>query len=181
MTSIFVGFSFNYVHSSTVGLYVDTPSRVIKPSLRTHQYVVPGRSGTLDYGGDTYDCIEITCKVAYRADKKADMRAQQRAVAEFLAQSGPLVFDDEPDKAYTAKVVEAVGMEEAVRIGAMEVTFLCQPYAESIDYRQMTVLQEPLTADIVPDIYGTQNTPCIIRIHADTDISGLVVTRTRLN
>ena len=177
--SILIGFSFNNVHSSSVGLYVDTPERTIKPALRTNRYVVPGRSGTLDYGGDTYDEIEITCKVAYRAD--ANMRSQQRAVAEFLAASGPLVFDDEPDKAYTAKVVTAVSMEELVRTGTMEVTFLCQPYAESIDYRQMAVFQQALPIKITPDIQGTQEAPCIIRIHADTDITAFLITRTRLN
>lgn len=179
--NILKGFTFNNVHSSTVGLYMDTPERTIKPALRTNMYVIPGRSGTLDYGGDTYDTIEITVKVAYRADYSPDMRAKQRAVAEFLAASGPLVFDDEPDKAYTAKVVEAVDMDEVVRTGTMEVTFLCQPYAESIDYQQLTVFQQSLPVKITPNILGSQENPCIIRIHADTDISSFVITRTRLN
>lgn len=179
--SIFVGFSFNNVHSSTVGLYVDTPSRTVKPALRTNMYTVPGRSGTLDYGGDTYDMIEISAKIAYRADRLSDMRARQRAVAEFLAASGPLVFDDEPDKMYVAKVADSVSLEQVVRTGTMEVTFLCQPYAESIDYRQITELQQALPIKITPDIQGSQETPCIIRIHADTDVSSLVITRTRLN
>lgn len=179
--NILKGFTFNNVHSSTVGLYMDTPERTIKPALRTNMYVIPGRSGTLDYGGDTYDTIEITVKVAYRADYSPDMRAKQRAVAEFLAASGPLVFDDEPDKAYTAKVVDAVDMDEIVRTGTMEVTFLCQPFAESIDYQQMTVFQQTLPVKITPTILGSQESPCIIRIHADTDISSFVITRTRLN
>lgn len=179
--SIFVGFSFNNVHSSTVGLYVDTPSRTIKPALRTNYYVVPGRSGSLDYGGDTYDMIEISAKIAYRADTHTDMRSRQRAVAEFLSGSGPLVFDDEPDKAYEAKVVESVSLDEVVRTGTMEVTFYCQPYAESIEYRQIVAFQQDLPVSITPDIQGTQETPCIIRIHADTDITSLLITRTRLN
>lgn len=179
--SILMGFSFNNVHSSSVGLYVDTPTRTIKPSLRTNLYIVPGRSGTLDYGGDTYNNIEINCRLAYRADALTDMRSQQRAVAAFLAASGPLVFDDEPDKEYTAKVVNSVSMDEIVRIGTMEVTFLCQPYAESINYRQISELQRVLPTNIYPTLQGTQDAPCIIRIHADTDISSLIVTRTRLN
>lgn len=179
--SILLGLSFNYVHSSSVGLYMDTPERTVKPALRTNMYTVPGRSGTLDYGGDTYDMIEITVKLAYRADTSSNMRSQQRAVAEFLAASGPLVFDDEPDKMYVAKVVNAVSLEEVVRTGTMEVTFQCQPYAESIDYHQLAVLQQVLPIKITPDIQGSQETPCVIRIHADTDISSFVITRTRLN
>ena len=178
--SILLGFTFNNVHSSSVGLYMDTPERIIKPALRTNLYVVPGRSGSLDYGGDTYDTIEITVKLAYRADSLTDMRTQQRAVAEFLAASGPLVFDDEPDKMYTAKVVNAVSMEEVVRTGTMEATFLCQPFAESLDYHQIVVTQA-LPISIDPDIQGTQEAPCIIRLHADTNITNLVITRTRLN
>lgn len=175
---ILQGFKFNNVHSSSVGLYMDTPERIIKPALRTNQYVVPGRSGTLDYGGDTYENIEITVKLAYRAD--TDMRSQQRRAAEFLAMSGQLVFDDEPDKAYTAKVVNAVSLEQVVRTGTMEVTFLCQPFAESLDYRQIVLTSQALPVSIDPDIWGTQETPCIIRIHADTAITNLVITRTRL-
>lgn len=179
--SILLGLTFNNVHSSSVGLYMDTPERTIKPALRTNMYVVPGRSGALDYGGDTYDMIDISVKLAYRANYSDDMRSRQRAVAEFLAASGPLVFDDEPDKMYVAKVVDSVSLDEAVCTGTMEVTFRCQPYAESIDYRQIAVLQQALPIKITPDIQGSQETPCIIRIHADTDISSLVITRTRLN
>lgn len=175
-----VGFTFAGVHSSTVGLYVDTPSRTIKPALRTNLYVVPGRSGTLDYGGDTYDCIDIACRLAYRADTSADMRSKQRAVAEFLAASGPLVFDDEPDKMYTGKVINAVSMDEVVRTGTMEVTWRCQPYAESVDYREVTLTQA-LPIEIDPDLHGTQETPCIIRIHVDSSIEGLEITRSRYN
>lgn len=179
--SILVGFKFNNVHSSSVGLFADTPTRTIKPALRSNQYVVPGRSGTLEYGGDTYENINITCRLAYRADTKEDMRARQRAVAEFLAASGPLVFDDEPGVMYTGKVLDSVSMDEVVRTGTMEVTWRCQPYAESIDYRQIVELQQALPVGIVPDIFGSQDTPCIIRIHAETDLSSLVITRTRLN
>ena len=179
--NILLGLTFANVHSSSVGLYMDTPERTVKPALRTNMYVVPGRSGSLDYGGDTYDNIEIVVKLAYRADRPADMRARQRAVAEFLAASGQLIFDDDPDKAYTAKVVNSVGLEEVVRTGTMEVTFLCQPYAESINYRQISEMQQALPVNIYPALEGTQDCPCIIRIHAETDITQLVVTRTRLN
>lgn len=178
--SILVGFTFANVPSTSVGLYVDTPSRIIKPALRVNEYVVPGRSGTLDYNEDTYDTITITCKLAYRADTLADMRSQQRAVAEFLARSGQLVFDDEPDKAYEAKVVDSVDLEEVVRTGTMEVTFRCQPYAESINYRQQ-VVSGLLPLTITPDIQGTQECPCIIQITCNSTINGLSITRTRLN
>ena len=179
--SILVGFTFAGVHSSAVGLFADTPTRTIKPALRTNLYVVPGRSGTLDYGGDTYDSIDVFCKLAYRADTPSDMRSKQRAVAEFLAASGPLIFDDEPDKQYVGKIIDDVSMEEVVRTGTVEVTWRCQPYAESLDYIQISELQRSLPANITPDIHGTQDSPCIIRIHADTDISKLIITRTRLN
>lgn len=179
--SILVGFTFAGVHSSAVGLFADTPTRTIKPALRTNLYVVPGRSGTLDYGGDTYDSIDISCKLAYRADTPSDMRSQQRAVAEFLSASGPLIFDDEPDKQYVGKIIDAVSMDEVVRTGTVEVTWRCQPYAESVDYRQLTFAAQALPIDISPDLWGTQDTPCIIRINTAGSVTGLTITRTRLN
>lgn len=178
--SVLLGFTFANIHSSTVGLYLDTPKRIIKPGLRTNEYIVPGKSGSIDYGGDTYDPIEITCKLAYKADNLSDMRLQQRKVAEFLAGSGQLIFDDEPDKAYSGKVIQSVSLIEAVRTGTMDVVFNCQPFAESINYRQLQQ-QGNLPISFMPDVNGTQETPCIIRIQCSSSITGLTITRTRLN
>lgn len=176
---ILIGFTFDGVHSSTVGLYADTPTRTIKPALRVNEYTVPGRSGTIISDEKVYECIDITCRLAYRADTLADMRSQQRAAAEFLAASGPLVFDDEPDKEYVAKVISAVSMDEVVRTGTMEVTFRCQPFAESTSFRRLPLQFLPVS--IAPPIIGTQESPGIIRIKAETDITGLVIKRKRLS
>lgn len=179
MASILRGFTFAGIHSSTVGLYCDTPTRTIKPALRTIEYTVPGRSGTLKNGEKVYDSTTINCKLAYRANTLIDMRSRQRAVAEFLAASGPLIFDDEPDKVYDAEVPGAISMDEIVRTGTMEVTFRCQPFAESLRYRQEAL--QILPVSITPAIQGTQEAPCIIRIKAETDITGLIITRKRLS
>lgn len=177
--SILYGFTFAGVHSSSVGLYVDTPSRAVKAALRAAGYTVPGRPGIRDYGGGAFDVLEIPVKLYCKGRSAEDMRSRQREVAQFLSRSGRLIFDDEPDKAYTGKIEAAVNMEEAARVGSMDVVFRVQPWAESLNYRQLTLTGQSLPLTITPQLLGTQETPCVIRIVAAAGITGLKITRVR--
>ena len=177
--SILQGFTFAGAHSSSVGLYTDISTRAVRAALRTVRYTVPGRSGTRDYGGDTFDLLEVPLRLYYRERRPADLRQRQREIGAFLARSGRLVFDDEPDKAYAGKIEAAVAAEELVQIGSMEVTFICQPWAESLNYRQLTVAAQSLPVTLTPELLGNQETPCLIRIVTSGSISGLKVIRTR--
>ena len=179
--SILYGFSFAGVHSSEVGLYVDTPSHAITAALRSVGYAVPGRPGTRDYGGGAFDMLEVPATLYCKSRTPEEMRARQREIAQFLSRSGRLIFDAEPDKAYTGKIEAAVTMEEAARVGSLEVVFRVQPWAESLNYRQITLTGQTLPLTITPQLLGMQETPCVIRIVATAGISGLTVTRVRQN
>lgn len=60
-------------------------------------------------------------------------------MAEWLSGEGLLVFDDEPEKAYSAKVVGGISIEQIAVTGTCEVRFLCKPFAESLRYNQQDV------------------------------------------
>ena len=174
------GFTFANIHSSTYELYVRSDNRTITPALRKNEFVIPGRHGTLDFGNNTYEPRFITMELFLVRKTMEDLRKQARDIAHWLSKSGLLVFDDEPDKAYQAKVYNNIDIEEIAAYGKSMVTFECQPFAESLEYRQVNVPSITTRPyDILANVEGTSETPCIITIKniGNTNIEGITITR----
>ena len=135
-----IGFTFNNVHSRDMGVVFKSDDRTLLPAKRITQYKIPGKSGTYDIA-DGYDNRQISCTVAFvgAGNAYAGVRQTARAVAEWLSGDGLLIFDDEPEKAYSAKVIDGIGIEQIAVTGHCSVTFLCEPFAESIGYNQKAV------------------------------------------
>lgn len=94
-----------------------------------------------------------------------DLRQQARDIAQWFSKSGLLVFDDELDKAYQAKVYQNIDIEEIKAYGKSQVTFECQPFAESLEYRQVNIPRITTNAYEVPLIAkGTSESCSIITI-----------------
>lgn len=159
------GFTFANIHSSEHELYVRSDNRTISPTLRKNDFLIPGRHGTIDFGLNTYDNRLITMQLSLVNKSMEDLRQQARDIANWLNKSGPLVFDDEPDKAYQAKVYANVDIEEIASYGLSQVTFECQPFAESLEYRQVNIPNITTRPYNVPlNVSGTSETCCIITI-----------------
>lgn len=107
--------------------------------------------------------------------------ATARAVAEWLSGDGLLIFDDEPEKAYSAKVIDGIGIEQIAVTGHCSVTFLCEPFAESIGYNQKAVQSVSLPDTVTINVKGTQETDGLIYITARGTITNLTVTRLKVN
>ena len=108
-----IGFTFNNVHSRDMGVVFKSDDRTLLPAKRITQYKIPGKSGTYDIA-DGYDNRQISCTVAFvgAGNAYAGVRQTARAVAEWLSGDGLLIFDDEPEKAYSAKVIDGIGIEQ---------------------------------------------------------------------
>ncbi|NLY46803.1 MAG: hypothetical protein GX053_12580 [Tissierella sp.] len=174
------GFTYANIHSSEYELYVRSDNRTITPSLRKNDFVIPGRHGTIDYGLNTYETRLITMELSLVRKTMLDLRVQARDIAQWFSKSGILVFDDEPDKAYQAKVYANIDIEEIRAYGKARVTFECQPFAESLEYRQVNIpniTNKP--RDIPLNVSGTSETGCIITIknNGTTNINNIVITR----
>ena len=104
---------------------------------------------------------------------------RRRAVAEWLSGDGLLIFDDEPEKAYSAKVIDGIGIEQIAVTGHCSVTFLCEPFAESIGYNQKAVQSVSLPDTVTINVKGTQETDGLIT--ARGTITNLTVTRLKVN
>lgn len=178
-----IGFTFRNIHSSTFGIGVRSVDRSLIPGLRKNEFVIPGRHGTLDFGLNTYEKRPIQVRIGLL--KKAnwqELREKAREIASWLSGKGMLIFDDETDKAYDAAVYNYVGIEqiELLPAGLLEVTFECQPFAESLEYRQVnipSITEKPY--NIVANVTGTAETCCIITLknNGSTNIEGITITR----
>lgn len=171
-------FSFDGTHSSDMGLFVRSVDRTLLPAKRVVQYVIPGKSGTYDVDNG-YEKRPIVCEIGFVGDNRnrAALRIKARQVAQWLAGYGQLVFDDEPDKGYTAEVVSAVSVDEVAATGKASVTFSCQPFAESLQYslESTGVLSLPASVDVIVD--GTQKTNPVVYIKATSAISDIQISR----
>lgn len=173
------GFTFCSIHSSDVGVYARSVDRTLLPAKRINKYVIPGKSGTHE-AEDGYENRSIVCEIGFTgADySRQELRVKARKVAQWLAGTGVLIFDDEPDKGYKANVIEGVSIEEIAATGKSRVTFECGPFAEAVIYSLAATgeVRLPNTADVV--VNGTQSTDALIYIKASGSISGVKISRT---
>lgn len=175
------GFTFNNQHSSKFGIYMKSDDRTLLPAKTQQSYTIPGRDGTYDSSEYNYQTRTITVQISFtgETDRLEDLRARIREIAKWLSGEGNLIFDDEPDKAYTAKVTGGISLTQVVRQGQAKVSFVCQPFAESVQYltdtKDITENNDSLTVQV----NGTQDTPCIITIKntGTTDIKGITIQR----
>ena len=177
-----MGFIFDNKHSGDMGVVFKSTDRTLLPAKRVTQYTIPGKSGTYDIE-DGYENREIVCTVAFVGEgyHYAGVRTRARAVAEWLSGEGLLVFDDEPEKAYSAKVVGGISIEQIAVTGTCEVRFLCKPFAESLRYNQQDVKSVSLPHTEAVNVRGTQETDGLIYITARGNIQTLTITRLKVN
>lgn len=175
-----IGFSYANTHSSSLGVFIKSDNRTIAPELRKNEFIIPGRHGTIDYGLNTYGKRLISIQINLVKTTMPDLRQQARDIAQWLSRSGMLVFDDEPDKAYQAKVYSNIDIEQIATRGIAVVVFECQPFAESLEYRQVNIPSITTSPYEVPvQVNGTSETGCIITIKntGATSISGITIRR----
>lgn len=175
-----LGFKYANIHSSEFGLFVKSDNRTISPSLRKNEFIIPGRHGTIDYGLNTYEKRYITMELNLVKGNMQDLRLQARDIAQWLSKEGMLVFDDELDKSYQAKVYEQVDIEQITTTGVSTVVFECQPFAESLEYRQVNVpVITTKPYEMTLNVNGTSESCCIISIknNGTTNINNIMLRR----
>ncbi len=178
-----VGFFFNNNHSREFDIAMENAARGLLPSLRRNDYEITGRHGTVDYGNETYNTRQITVDIGFISDNVSNLQLKARDIAYWLSGKGILIFDDEPDKAYSARVYEAVSAEQLIRAKRASVTFECQPFATSINYLQNIYTGVSSGNEMQVISKGSQPTPCIIIIKntGGINISNITITRKAVN
>jgi len=174
-----IGFKFNDRHSKEFHVVALSDDRSLLPEKRRNEFVIPGRDGVLDYGNNTYEKRIITVDLAFASYNLPDLRGLARAAAHWLSGTGLLIFDDEPDKAYRAKVYQPLAITQLTTTGETSVPFDCNPFAESPYYNQITETFTDNPHENKVRTTGTQDTPCLIYIKniGTADISQITLTR----
>ena len=115
------GFTFNGIHSSNYCLAVLKIEDPLLPPTKDNKEDISGKDGAWDFGAD-YGARPITIDVALTAAARSNLKATIRQIAGwFNSKEGakPLVFDDEPDKFYSARLA-----------GNIPIDFLISAYSE---------------------------------------------------
>lgn len=175
-----IGFTFANIHSSELGVFSRSINRTMSPSLRENEFIIPGRHGTIDFGSNTYNKRIIEVEINLIKKNLKGLRQQAREVAQWLSKVGMLVFDDEPDKAYQAKIYSQIDIEQIATRGISVIVFECQPFAESLEYRQVNIPSITTKPYELPlNVKGTSETCCIITIKniGETDIKNITIRR----
>lgn len=130
-------FTFNGI-SSTTYLVENNVHHSILPPLAFRSLAVPGRAGVYDFGVSA-GAREIVIDVTVKGNSQADLRSKVRSIASWLYQDNlkTLVFSDEPDKTYYARIAGSTDLEQIVWTGQGTITFICpDPYAEGASFSQ---------------------------------------------
>jgi len=124
-------FTFNGIASTTYLVENNVHHSILAP-LAFRSLAVPGRAGVYEFGVNV-GAREIAVDVTVKGSSQADLRSKVRTIASWLYQSSlkPLVFSDEPDKTYYARIAGSADLEQIVWTGQGTITFICpDPYAD---------------------------------------------------
>lgn len=174
-------FWFKRISASTVGILGAGRRRVLRTATNIVEYRIPGRSGSIYYGEGTQSPFDLEVPIVLKRTEDKSIRELVREVEYFLQGSGSLIFDDEPDKEYEARVIQQVSLRELTEFGQATVVFHCQPFARSVETRQYAEQGVSLPADLELNLGGTAATPLIIRIKPTTPITEFALMRTKLD
>ena len=171
-------FSFNAIQDTEMGILCLPYSRVFHPAERVVQTAIAGKSGTYDYTDNTYENGSISVSCVYIGSRTL---TDIRNTAAWLTGEGQLVFDDEPDKAYKARVMQGFDASIDCFEKTFTIEFTVFPFAESIDYNVVERNAVVLPYSVNVQTIGTAETPCIIKINAITTVTDLSILRTNLS
>lgn len=161
-------FNFWGEDSSSYGITVVGDRVHPMPERRVEFLDIPGRSGTLTWDDNTYKdiTIPIECNIT-----GSDIVGTARNIKAWLMQGqGQLIFNDEPDKYYTAQVVNSFDIVASViNFGSFTILFSCKPFAFKLNEAVQT-----LTAPGVVTNYGTIYALPVISITGSGNITFLV-------
>ena len=148
------------VFSTTIdGLLICELPPISKPPLRVTETIIDGRDGSIieDVGYSAYDkSITIGLRGKFDINK----------VIKYFTGEGEIVFSNEPEKVYTAKVISQIDYNRLLRFRTAVVTFRVQPFKHKYNeaYKE-TQTATATGANLV--LKDSGRTP--IRIETDAD------------
>ena len=135
-----LGFTFRGHHSSEFGIGCRSINRQLAPERTKNEFEIPGRHGTIDFGGSVYKkrFFELELGLVHNDDWH-NLRQKSHAIGEWLSKRGLLIFDDDPDIEYDATVYTAVNLEQLnlLPLGLCTITIEAQPFGQSRNFNRV--------------------------------------------
>ena len=136
------------VRSTTIpGLIICELPPISKPKMRTKETEIDGRDGSVveELGYETYN---KTITIGLRGDYDID------EVIKYFTGEGDLVFSNELDKVYKARITANIDFDRLIRFRKAKVKFLVQPFKYKRDevFKETEVATASGTSIVVGDI-----------------------------
>lgn len=159
-------YKYKNIHSTDFKLVSKSLNRPILPIMRINTIEIPGVHGSYDFGNNTYGNRQISMLITYVGKDYNELRLRAREIAAWLTSKRyePLIFDDEPDKFYLARIYNQVDFENLWRLGRTTVTFDCQPFAYSVELHNVQDLITIAPQKLEVESLGTYETSPIITL-----------------
>lgn len=141
------GFSFLGVHSDTYSITVTGLDLPILPPARLSQDEVPGRPGVYVFRSELGPRV-IRLRCMFRANSLTGLMGLARDIGKWLQpyRDGQLIFDEEPDKYYRARVNKEITATVRVAYGEFEVEFLAaDPFAYAVADDEFNTTSSPFS------------------------------------
>lgn len=103
------------------GLIICELPPITKPNMRVKETVIDGVDGSIieEMGYESYDkSIAVGLKIGADVDR----------IIEFFTGNGTIVFSNEPDKYYIARIIKGIDYQRLLRYRVAAVTFRVQPF-----------------------------------------------------
>lgn len=135
------GFTFGGVHSDAFELLVNRKNIPLTPPIENRLQEISGFDGAWDYG-ISYAPREIEVECTILADSKEDLKSNLRNLAGHLNPrkgSQALIFDDDPDVQYFARLSNQIPLEQLGSFGTFTLQFVCpDPFTYGVNLRRGT-------------------------------------------
>lgn len=103
------------------GLLICELPPITKPNMRVKETVIDGVDGSIieELGYESYDkTIAVGLKIGADIDK----------VTEYFTGNGEIIFSNEPDKCYIARIIKNIDYNRLLRYRTATITFRVQPF-----------------------------------------------------
>lgn len=121
------------VQSTTIkGLLVCQLPPITKPTMRVSETIIDGRDGSIieELGYEPYD---RPLSIALRGDFDID------EVMKYFTGEGEIVFSNEPDKVYRARIHAQIDYNRLLRFRQANILFRVQPYKYAYNEKSITL------------------------------------------
>lgn len=152
------------------GLLISELPPITKPNMRVKETVIDGVDGSIieEMGYESYDkTISIGLKIGADVDN----------IIDFFTGNGEIVFSNEPDRYYIARIIKGIDYTRLLRFRVAKVTFRVQPFK----YSRGEVAQEATSGlhNVVIRNIGNHTAKPIITLKG-TGVVDLVVNGNRI-